>query len=83
MVNADPHNQQDKGLVPIPTPQGEIMWVYLDLIESHQWTTIFNRKSKGKARASPYNVVCASSKQTETDVASFIDSKEEIIVLVA
>ena len=25
MINTDPHHQQEKGLVPIPTPQGEIM----------------------------------------------------------
>ena len=25
MINTDPHHQQEKGVVPIPTPQGEIM----------------------------------------------------------
>jgi len=33
MINIDPHHQQKKGLVPIPTPQGEIMWVHYDLVE--------------------------------------------------
>ena len=36
MINADPHHQQEKGLVPIPAPQGEIMWVHPDLIDGQQ-----------------------------------------------
>ena len=68
MINTDPHHQQEKGLVPIPTPQGGIMWVYPDLVEGQQWTTVTNRKSKGKAKASLCNVVCASSQKVETDV---------------
>ena len=83
MINTDPHHQQEKGLVPIPTPQGEIMWVHPDLVEGQQWTTITNKKSKGKARASPCNVVCASSREAETDVPSLTDSEEETIVLAA
>ena len=61
MINTDPHHQQEKGLVPIPIPQGEIMWVHPDLVDGQQWTTVTNRKSKGKTKASPCNVVCASS----------------------
>jgi len=67
--------------MPIPTPQGEIMWVHPDLVEGQQWTTVTNRKSKGKVKASPYNVVCASSREAETDVPSLTDSEEETIVL--
>ena len=73
MINTDPHHQQEKGLVPIPTPQGEIMWVHLDLVESQQWTTVTYRKSKGKAKASSCNVVCASFQKAETDVPSLTD----------
>jgi len=58
------------------------MWVHPDLMESQQWTTITNRKSKGKAKASSCNVVCASSRKVEIDVPSITDSKEETIVLV-
>ena len=36
MINTHPHHQQEKDLVPIPTPQGEIMWVHPDLVESKQ-----------------------------------------------
>ena len=68
MINTDPHHQQEKGLVPIPIPQGEIMWVHPDLVDGPQWTTVTNRNSKGKAKASSCNVVCASSREAETDV---------------
>ena len=46
VLNIDPHHQQEKGLIPVPTPQGEIMWVHPDLVESQQWTIVTNRKSK-------------------------------------
>ena len=61
----------------------EITWVHPDLMEGQQWTTVTIRKSRGKAKASPYNVVCASSRKAETDVASLIESEEETIVLTA
>jgi len=25
VINTDPHHEEEKGLVPVPTPQGEIM----------------------------------------------------------
>ena len=82
MINMHPHHQQEKGLVPVPMPQGEIMWVHPDLMEDQQWTTVTNRKSKGKTKGSSCNVVCASSRETETDILSITDSEEETIVLV-
>ena len=80
MVNIDPHHQREKGLVPVLTPQGEIMWVHPDLVEGQQWITATNRKSSG---ASPCNVVGASSREAETDVASVTDFGEETIVFAA
>ena len=68
VLNTDPHHQREKGLVPIPTPQGEIMWVHPDLVEGQQWTTVTNRKFMGEAKVSPCNVVCAFSREAETDV---------------
>ena len=59
------------------------MWVHPDLVNEQQWTTVTNRKSKGKAKASSCNVVCASSREAETDVPSLTDSEEETIVLTA
>jgi len=83
VLNIDWHHQQEKGLVPIPTPQGEIMWVHPDLVEGQQWTTVTNMKSKRKAKASPCNVMCAFAREAVTDVPSLTDSEEETIVLVA
>jgi len=83
VVNIDPHHKEEKGLVPIPTAHGEIMWVYPDIMQSLQWTIVTNRKSKGKARTSFCKIVCASSREAKTDVASFTDSEEEELVLAA
>jgi len=83
MINTDPHHQQEKDLVPVPTSQGEIMWVHPDLVDSQQWTTVTNRRFKGKTKALSCNVVCASSREAKTDVPSLTDSEEEIIVLPA
>ena len=80
MINIDPHNKK-KDMTPIPTPQGEIMWIHLDHIESQQWTIVTDKKSKGKGKASSCNVVCVSSREAERDVASITNSKEEEIVL--
>ena len=81
MINTDPHHQQEKGPVPVATPQGGIMWIHPDLVEDQQWTTITNKKSKGKAKASSCNVMCASPREAETDVPSLTDSEEETIIL--
>ena len=59
------------------------MWVHPDLVESQQWTTVTNRKSKCKAKASSCNVMCASSREAKIDVPSLTDSEEETIVLAA
>jgi len=76
VINTDPYNKKEKGLVSVSTPQEEIMLVHYDLIESQQWTAVTNRKSKGKGKASSC-VVCASSREAETDVASITNSKRK------
>jgi len=81
MINIDPHHQQEKGLIPVLIPQGEVMWVHPDLVDGQQWTTVTNRRSKGKAKASSCNVVCASSREAKIDVPPLTDSEEETIVL--
>ena len=68
---------------PVPTPRGETMWVNPDLMEGQQWTTVTNNKSKGKAKASPCNVVGASSWESKTNVTSVTNSEEETIILAA
>jgi len=83
VTNTDPYNQRDKGLISVPTPQGETMWVYSDIVKSQQWTTVTSRKSKGKAKASSINVVSISTRETEEDVASLTSSGDEESALVA
>ena len=53
------------------------MWVHPDIVESQQWTTVTNRKSKGKAKAFSSNIVGISTRETEEDVTSLTSSGEE------
>ena len=48
-----------------------------DIVESQQWTTVTNRKSKSKAKASSSNMVGISTRKTEEDVACLTSSGEE------
>ena len=48
VINTNPHHREEKGLVLVPTPHGEIMWVHRDIIQRQQWTTVTRKKSKGK-----------------------------------
>jgi len=52
MINTDPHHQQEKGLVPFPTPQGEIIWVHLDLVKGQRGLLLptGSRKARQKLR---------------------------------
>ena len=59
------------------------MWAHPNLVQSQQWTTVTNRKSKGKARTSSHNVVCVCLREVETDVASLTNFEEERIILAA
>ena len=59
------------------------MWFHPDFMEGQQWTTVTSRKSRGKAKASPCNVVCAFSKEEETDIPSLTDSEEKTIIFAA
>jgi len=77
VINTDPYNQKEKGLVPVPTPRGETMWVHPDIVESQQWMTVTNTKSKGKAKVSSNNVVGIFTRENEEDVASFTRSGDE------
>lgn len=75
---------QEKGVVyvPVPTPDGGVIWVYPDLIEDkNQWTTVLSKKYKGKAKASSCNVVCAFLK-VDYDDPPLTDFEQETIVLV-
>jgi len=43
----------------------------------------YQQISRGKAKVSPCNVVCASAREAETNVPSLTDFEEETIVLAA
>ena len=83
VINTDPHNKREKGLIPVPAPRGEIMWVHADIIKSQQWITVTHRKSKGKAKLSSNNVVGITTRETEEDVALLTSSGEEESALAA
>ena len=72
-----PERERPHGLIPVPTPRGETMWVHPDIVQSQQWTTVTNRKSKGMAKASSSNVVSISTRETEKDVSSLTSSGDE------
>ena len=36
VINTDPHKQREKGLILVPTLQGETIWVHPDIVESQQ-----------------------------------------------
>ena len=59
------------------------MWVHPDIVEIQQWTTVTNRKSRGKAKASSNYVVSISTRETEKDIASLTSSGDEESALVA
>ena len=50
MINIDPHHQREKGLVPVLTPQGEIMWVHPDLMEGQQWILLLTGSPEAKQK---------------------------------
>ena len=77
VINTDPHNQKEKGLISIPTPRGETMWVHPDIVKIQQWMTVTSRKSKGKAKAPSNNVMGISTRETKENVASFTSSGDE------
>jgi len=77
VINTDSRMQREKGVIPIPTPRGETMWVHPDIVKSQQWTTVTNMKSKGKNRASSSNIVSIFTRETEEDVVSLTSSEEE------
>jgi len=83
VINADPHNQREKGLISVPTPQGEIMWVHSDIVKRQQWTTVTSRKSRDKAKTSSSNVANISTRETEEDVTSLTSSRDGESALVA
>jgi len=82
IINFDPHRQKEKGLIPVPTPRGEVMWVHPDIVQDQQWTTVDRKKPRGRGKA-PCNAVGVSSKESEENITALTDSEEEKTVFIA
>jgi len=48
-----------------------------DIVQSQQWMTVTNKKSKGKAKVSSINMVSISTRKTEEVVVSLTNSGDE------
>lgn len=84
IINSAPHHSREAKLVQVPFPNGGLMWVHPDLIEDEgQWTVVSNKKSKGKVKVKPFNIVSASLKETDSDLVPLTDIKQENIVISA
>jgi len=53
VINIDLHNQRKECHIPVPTPQGETIWVHPDIIESYQWMNAQSGSPKAKLRHPP------------------------------
>src|SRR3954469_8602076 len=73
IINSDPHQQQEKGLVSTPVPRGGTLWIHSDLLDDvRQWTMVSCKKSRGKSKQA--NVIIASIIEPDSDVNSLTDS---------
>ena len=71
-------DQKDKGLVPMTTQSGEVMWVHPDILNDEQWIKA-NAKGKGKS----CNVISISKVNDIVLITALTDFEEEHIVLAA
>ena len=72
VINPIDEEQEAKGLVPMMTKSGEIIWVHPDIIKDEQWES-----SKLKLKGKSYNIVSLVMKDDAMIVASLSDSEEE------
>lgn len=79
--NYGPYNLEQKGLSPISTEKGDIIWVNLDLLNDEQWTTSTgSKKAKGKARTS--NTVSMLSEKDQSGITLLTDLEVETTTIV-
>lgn len=82
IINTDPHQCQ-KGLVPVSTPNGGIMWVYPDIVKDDgQWTTVSPNKSKGKGKAKACQMVYISVVESDSNSSFLFDTDDEEILAI-
>jgi len=68
--------QRAKGLIPITTESGEIMWVHPDIVKDEQWEV-----NKPKLKGKTCNVVSLTADDDSMTVTSFSDSEGEKLAL--
>ena len=76
LINPMAEQQKAKGLIPLTTESGEIMWVHPDIVKDEQWET---NKPKGKS----CNVISLAADDDSVVVASLSNSKGEKPALAA
>jgi len=67
-----------KGLIPVMTKSGEIMWVHPDIVNDEQWES-----SKPKLKGKSCNAVSMATNNDAVTIASLNDSEEEKLALAA
>ena len=70
IVNSMAEKQKAKGLVPMMTKSGELMWVHLDIIKDEQWES-----SKPKLKSKSCNIVSLATDDDVVTITSLNDSK--------
>ena len=78
VINPMAEKQETKGLVPMATKSGEIMWVHPDIINAEQMEF-----SKPKLKDKLCNTISLATEDDTTIVSSLSDSEEEKIALAA
>jgi len=63
--------EEAKGLVPITTSYGEILWVHPDIIKDEQWAS-----SKPKLKSKLCNTISLTTDDDIMTIASLSDSEE-------
>jgi len=68
IINPIAEQQEAKGLIPITTKYGEIMWVHQDIIKDEQWET-----NKPKLKGKSCNVISLAADDDAMTIASLSD----------
>src|SRR3954468_11592310 len=79
IVNTDPHQQKEKGLVPVNLTNGEVCWVHPDLVEDDQpWAPVVGRRTRvPKATAHGGRPGNKRATHTSNALSAFIMEKDE------
>ena len=76
VINPMAEKQKAKGLIPVTTESGEIMWVHPDIVKDEQWET-------NKPKEKSCNIISLEADDDSVTVASLSDSEGEKLALAA